>query len=326
VTTDVVTVADVAELRGFSTEDADRFGRTVVHAAPREGGEILVRHGDIRSALAEVDANLATLRIFGSSRCRVTRPRMARTEPPPPARTQPIRKHPVERVEPKVEEDPIAPGSLESAMRRFISARAAGMADGLEIRFSPANRRDLQLSDPEFQFKIKPQDKQAVGLLTFEVDVIRDGRVERTAPIVAEVWLLKDVVVARRAINHGQEIEGRDVKLERRQFSDVGAIGLTDLAAAIGQQSTAFVKSGDMLRAKWLEAKPIVARGDRVTIWSRCGGLVIKTTGRAQQAGALGAMIDVRRDGSKRRQDLIEAVVTGPGTVSLMDTRQVARR
>ncbi len=56
------------------------------------------------------------------------------------------------------------------------------------------------------------------------------------------------------------------------------------------------------------------------------GGVEIKSTGKAQNAGALGDRIEVCRNGVKRKQDLIEAVVTGPKTVTVTDIRQVASR
>jgi flagella basal body P-ring formation protein FlgA len=80
------------------------------------------------------------------------------------------------------------------------------------------------------------------------------------------------------------------------------------------------------LRAEMLKTKPLVQRGDVVTIWARLGGVEIKTTGRAQAAGAMGEKITVCRDGTRRKQDLIEAVVTGPKTVALADERAVASR
>ncbi|MFH1416792.1 MAG: flagellar basal body P-ring formation chaperone FlgA [Planctomycetota bacterium] len=317
---DSILLADIADLRGFDPAIQSQLGRLVVHAAPRSGGQVLVRLSDIRGALTDAGANLASIRIFGSSRCKVSRslPQQPPVAQPPP---QKPREAPICPVELESGDRAARPGTLESAVRQFIAARAAMRDARVEIRFSPANVRDLALTDAEYQFEIRARSNRGIGLLSFDVSLVRDGRVERTAPIVAEVSLVKDVVVARRPINRGKTIEGRDLRLEERRFSKIEDIGITELAAAIGQQSRQFVKTGSMLCAKQLQAEPLVTRGQRVTIWSRSGGLVIKTSGKAQQAGALGETIDVRRDGAKRRQDLIEAVITGPGTVTLADTR-----
>jgi flagella basal body P-ring formation protein FlgA len=342
VSSDIVTLADLADLQGFDPATKERLGQLVVHGAPAEGGEIVVRPSDVRGALSEANADLASTQIFGSSRCKVSRPRSL---PHPLAsgkleaqgsarRPSPGPRKAVENGAPATKgvdqtsrqaADPPA-NTLEGALRRYIEARVPDHKAKLEIGFSPANREDLSLRQGELQFEIRSRDEKKIGLLSFEVDVKRGGRLERTVPIVAEACLLKDVVVARRPINQGGLIEGRDLKLEQRRFSDWEAVGVSDLSAAVGQQCQRFVKPGEMLCASWLAPKALIARGDRVTIWSRQGGLVIKTTGAAQQTGSLGEVIEVRRDGAKRKEDLIQAEITGPGTVTVVGARQLAKR
>jgi len=132
--------------------------------------------------------------------------------------------------------------------------------------------------------------------------------------------------VARRPINQGQIISGRDVKLQERRFSKVGDMGMTSLSRVIGLQSQRFLKQGTMLKARSLRAEPLVRRGQYVKILIRGEGVEIRTTGKSQQAGALGDVISVRRDGSRRQQDLIEAMVSGPGLVTYRGVRHVAKR
>lgn len=318
---DAVTLGDIAELKGFESDTEARLSAIVVQAAPHAGGQVLVLLSDIRGALGDAGANLATTRVFGASRCKVSRPR--------PCVQKCVEPAPLQAPAPKIvtpEKPIVQAGTLEASLRRFIAARAADRDAQLEIRFSPANRSTLELASPEYTFEIHPRGDSALGLLSFEVDLVRGGQFERTVPVVAEVTMTKEVVVARRAINRGQTIEGRDLKLEERRFSKLQDIGMTDLAGAIGRRAKAFLQEGTMLAARQVEEKPIVDRGDRVTIWSRRGPLVIKTTGHAQQDGRLGDVISVRRDGVTDRKDLIDAVVTGPATVSLDGANRMASR
>lgn len=326
-TGDVVTLANVADLRGFDLATKQRLGEIVVHAAPRPGGGVLVHIDDVRGALAEADANLATTRIFGSARCKVTRPR-----PRPRPQTVPRKARTRTPPEPVTAEKPASGGTgpkartLESVLREYISARLPGPDTKLEVRFSPASERALRLDARDHRFKIRPANDRRLGFISFEVEVTSDGGEPRTEAVVAEVEVVKDVVIARRPINRGRTIEGRDLKLEARRFTDLESVGITTLAAAIGQQSEHFVHAGEMLVPGQLKAKPLVHRGERVIIWVQHGGVRINTSGRAQQPGALGEIIEVRRDGAKRKQDLIEVVVTGPGTVAVSGARQLASR
>ncbi len=320
---DTVTLSDVAQIRGFSAADKALLIKLVIHASPRPGGSVLIRSSDIRDAAIEAQINFGQVRLFGASRCKATRPRAPRREavrPPSPQRTQPTR--PPARLR---RSELVPAGGLESRMRQFIAAR---MQDGgeVEVTFSPACRKALALSSPRHRFRILPQDKRRLGLLSFDVEVRTDGAPPRTVPIAAEAVLVKDVVVARRSINQGQVIAGRDLKLQERRFTRMDAVGITDLVVAVGSLSGRFYRPGDMLDARGLKSQPMVRRGERVEILIVADGIEIKTSGKAQASGALGDSIAVRRDGSRRRQDVIDAVVTGPGVVVFRGERRVTRR
>ncbi|MEE8386026.1 MAG: flagella basal body P-ring formation protein FlgA, partial [Dehalococcoidia bacterium] len=262
VTGDAVTLADVADLRGFDTSTSQRLGRIVVHAAPRAGGEVLVRIADIRGALSEADANLAAIQVFGSARCKVSKPRAPR-QARPPAKDAPQRRgrpRPVERTNTIRAES--RPNTLESLIRQHIAARVPDGDAKLEIRFSPASESALRLGTDEYRFKIRPAGGPRLGFVSFEVDIARrDDQSTRTESILAEVQLVQAVIVARRAINRGKTIEGRDLKLEARRFSDVQSVGITDLSAVVGRRCGRFLQEGDMLRAEALRTDPLVRRG-----------------------------------------------------------------
>jgi flagella basal body P-ring formation protein FlgA len=81
-----------------------------------------------------------------------------------------------------------------------------------------------------------------------------------------------------------------------------------------------------MLTGRFLREKPLVERGEMVKILIRGEGVQITTTGKAQEGGALGDVIAVARNGSRRKSDLIDAVISGPGVVTYGGVRQVARR
>ncbi|MFQ5429668.1 MAG: flagellar basal body P-ring formation chaperone FlgA [Phycisphaerae bacterium] len=293
VTADTITLGDIAEIRGLGREEAGRLSRLVVHGAPRPGGSVLVRAGDIGGALSEAGVNLGDVRVFGASRCKVFRPRPPRTSLRPSGESSALPKHkPVTRP-PKL--GPAGRGlpadSLEAVLREYITARVPHDDGRVDIRFSPVAKKDLALRGPDFRFVIHPQERQRLGLLSYEVSVRRRGEEDRTVSVAAEVSLIRDVVVARRTINRGRIIAGRDLKLEERRFVSQDAIGLTDLTAAVGLLAARFIKSGEMLDARSLQARPLVRRGDSVRILVRADGLEIRTTGKAQEAGALGDLI-----------------------------------
>lgn len=329
-TGETVLLGQVAELRGFEAETTRRLAQVAVFDAPTPGGELLVRADDIREALADTGENLSAIHLIGAARCKVSKPRPPREPRPTPIQARSVKKNEPRRPPAKPRARPPQPetkspaGTLESALRDYIQASFPEPDAKLEIRFSPAKADDLRASDPDARYEIRSRDEKKLGLRSFEVSIFRQGEIDRRIPIVGEVTLLRQVVVAKRAINRGETIEGRALKLEERRFTDLTAVGLTDLSAATGQQCRAFVRPGEMITEQSVEQRPVVVRGQPVTIWIRQGPLAIRTTGRAQQSGGLGDRIEVLRDGAKRKQDLIEAVVSGPGTVSMGSPEQLA--
>lgn len=329
-----VTLKDVAEFVDFSRAERARLEAAVVSPAPCEGGEALLTHDDVRRALVDGGANLADVRLLGASRCKVSRPLGA-----PRLSSQPVRASAgntgVQRrakrgvMAPSVQaKEPTARDvrTLETEVREFLAARLAGLPGRIDVRFSRANRLDLALPAESHHFEIHAASPVAPGLVTLEVRSHSADGATREVPLVAEVAVLREVVVARRPINRGRLIEPADLAVQERRFTDAADIGLTDVSAAVGQRTRDFIAAGAMVTAGSIEAAPVVERGDAVTIWIRRGGVVVKASGRAQQAGGLGDVISVRREGTKRKQDLIEAVVTGPGTVTISDSMRLASR
>jgi flagella basal body P-ring formation protein FlgA len=327
---ETILLSDVAELRDLANEDRQRLGSLPVGTAPRPGGEILIHNRDVRGALQDAGADLAALKLLGAAGCRVSRPALPiKPKPVAPRQTSrptPIRPHANNRAVARLISDtrPLDAANLEKLIRDYITARVSVRDAKLDIRFSPACESALQTEQAGHRFYIKSRDERRTGLMTLEVEISSDDEAPRTVPIVAEVAIVKEVLVAKRPINRGQTIGARDLGLESRRFSEVATIGLTDLSAAVGQQARRLLRTGDMLGPRDLDSRPLVQRGQPVTIWVKRGDLVIKSAGRAQQAGSLGETIEVARDGSRKKTDLIEAVVTGPGTVSRGDVTQVA--
>jgi flagella basal body P-ring formation protein FlgA len=186
----------------------------------------------------------------------------------------------------------------------------------VEIQFNRSEklRSALSLSAPRFSFEVEPHNAVPLGLVSLRVSVFEGGELVQTVPVVAEVALIRRVVVAKRPVNRGMAIGDGDVSLELRRFSDISRIGVTDPRAVVGQRARVFVDRGEMVLARDVEPLPLVSRGDFVTVYHRQGGLLVKTVGKALGGGSYGDTIPVKNEGSKRSY---EATITGPQTVEV---------
>lgn len=324
VTADRVLLEDVARIRAAAdTSLASALRACEITSSPSPGGLSVIGLDDVSDALVRAGINLTHVILRGSLHCQVSRPSGAVSTRPVANRARRVAGTPATRpaagLRAATHDDagtPFAddPGTLDAAVRKFLAARLASLGGEPQIRFSPTARRALALAGPAYTFRVRPRSNDLLGLVTLEADVLEGGRVTQTVPIVAEVALLKSIVVTRRPINRGQILEERDLMLVERQFTRVGDIGLSDIQPLLGQEANRFLDSGALIAARDVQSRPLVRRGDLVTVWVRQGGLVVKTVAKALRPGVYGETIEVKNEVTK---ETFPVTVTGPGTAEV---------
>lgn len=130
------------------------------------------------------------------------------------------------------------------------------------------------------------------------------GRVERTVA----------VMIARHVLMPGEILTAQDVRL-----ANVPAARLAGQVAhaedqAVGMELHRAIAAGDPLPLSDLSPPPLVQRGQRVLILLHAPGLALTEQGKALEAGPANASIRVLNPLSHA---VLEATVTGPGTVSV---------
>lgn len=321
-----VRIQDVADLSSFDATLRTGLGELVVARVPAGVSETVVDLGMVRNELARAGWNLGRVRLCGSTRCVVRRttppdpppaPPAAAVLPPEPA--APSVPAPVASPKPapvRVDDD-----SLEAAVRRFLAKRLGVDEAAVSTRFSAADRERRAsggVSGIELRSRGEP-----LGLVALEVTLTGDDGRTRRVPLSVEVAVTRAVLVAKRAINQGTRVKPGDVALEPRTFTRPSDGSADDVAAVLGREARVFIRAGELVRPQDLREPALVRRGDLVTVWSRRGGLAIKTVGRAAASGTLGESVSVKVEGSR---ELLEATITGPRTVSVDGTVQVAAR
>jgi flagella basal body P-ring formation protein FlgA len=138
------------------------------------------------------------------------------------------------------------------------------------------------------------------GTNALTVTITRGEAQLRRAVVNAQLWVVREVVVAARALRANETLAAGDVTRETRELAAPRADALQDEQLALGRRLRRHVGAGEILRAGWLESAPLVRRGDRVTLRLAHGALTIETVGRAEEDGALGASVRVRNVASKR--------------------------
>lgn len=301
VQSDTVRLADLALVEGLDAQGLDALRQIEIAAAPAAGEAGVVDVEQVRKALLAAKVNLANLCISGAATCKVYRPAAPEPEPVVVAVS-------TQGQVPAMPE----PSTVEAAVRKVLSDRLANYDGQVEVRFAAASRNVLGLGGKGMSFDVRPRGNALLGLIHSEVDLIQDGEVVKTVPVIAEVALTTNVAVARRPINRGTMVRSEDVSLEQRSFTRIEDVGLTATAAVVGREARRYISQGEMLSARDVQAMPLVRRGDHVTVWFRRAGLSVRGSAKALKEGSQGDRIEVKAEPAGQTYVV---VVTGPKTV-----------
>jgi len=314
-----VRLSDLCELNGFAPGTGDKLASVAVAAAPPSGGSRVVHMDMVRSAVAQAGANMATIELRGSTRCEVSRPaidappRIEDSDSVPTSGT----KHTSSENRAHV---PAVSGKgktlrLQDAVVAYFDAEFSRIGGTADVVFDHTSDQVLDLSGPRYEFKVRRRGGSLPGIAPIEVDVVTDGLVVQTVPMVVQVRVSAGRVVARRSINQGATIRAADVDVVPTIVTRIEEPGFDGVAQVVGQRAKKFLPTGTILSPEALESVPLVTRGDLVTLTSVAGNVQVVTTARAAGDGGLGDVITVRAVDDKRVE--FDATVVGPGRVRI---------
>lgn len=132
--------------------------------------------------------------------------------------------------------------------------------------------------------------------------------------VIAEVKVLRDVVVAKRSISRGAVLGGDELEVVSKTVGPLEKLTVSEISRVAGMQATRNIRAGAILRLNQLSWPKMVRAGDVVSVIARSGSMVITVTGEARQDGNKGEWIKVINTESKKT---ISARVTGPGEVKV---------
>ena len=130
------------------------------------------------------------------------------------------------------------------------------------------------------------------------------GRLIRTA----------EVPVPARLLAAGEVIAAGDITTAMLRTDRVGADMLLQASDLVGKAPRHSLRPGEPVHAADVEVPLVVHRGTLVTILLETPALRLSTEGKAMDDGGMGAVIRVANTKSSR---VIDAVVAGPGTVTV---------
>lgn len=157
-----------------------------------------------------------------------------------------------------------------------------------------------------------PQGFRAIG--NTNVGVRCDGDQPWNILVPSKVKAYANIIVAAKPIARGTLLTATDLKYARKDISTQGNGYFTQLEEVIGQTARLPLLLDTEINNISVTPPLLVKRGEMVTLIATGDGLEIRSEGTALQQGALGEMITVSNNSSKRQ---VEGIVTAPSTVQV---------
>jgi flagella basal body P-ring formation protein FlgA len=191
---------------------------------------------------------------------------------------------------------------IAAAYRRYVQHQNPWPASELRIQIYPQDEPIL-LPDKQFTLEVLPPKGQERGLgeLTLEMAVLKEGRLLKKFKVNGKVTLEQTVVCASRPLPPQTVIGPKDVHLSRRDVTTLSQRDIfTSEKEVIGHLVSKGLGPQEILTSRHLDHKPIIKRGEEVTVVLDQNGLVISTKGVTREDGYLGRQVRVRNSRSKK--------------------------
>jgi len=296
-TKSIVRLGDVADVESADAEEAARLESLELLPAPAAGRTQEVTLRDIQDALARHNLNPVSHLFSGAGRVAVSGPAAARTQTAAFLTTSQTRR---------------AEDRVGQAIGEYLQARVAPGHWDVELELNEA-QADAVSSHHE-AVSVSGARELPEGRVRFDV-VLQS----MTGPVGffvdADVSQAPAVVVATRPIPRGAKVRATDVELQHAAPPRGEKVMFSTVEAVIGMEVTRAIRAGQVLDDRSVQPVVLVRRRDVLTVYSRAGGIEVRTTARAVDDGSLGELIAVE---SLTNRKSFFARVSGPQTVEVV--------
>lgn len=203
---------------------------------------------------------------------------------------------------------------IEAALRGKLRAELKG------------KKFDLQMSARNLTLKLPDNIAATLDIASLKYDLLQgDFQAVVTVPAGAEkpylrkeitgrLYTVSSVPVLKSAVRSGDVITADDIEYIDIRNADLGGNIITDTQKLVGMTPRRGLSPLKPVSLNDIEQPVVVKKGDTVTMLLQSGALQLTTQGHALESGAAGEVVHIINKSSNK---VIEAVITGPRTVSV---------
>ena len=158
---------------------------------------------------------------------------------------------------------------------------------------------------------------------TVRMTVNVNGQVVNTINLRYDVKLYRQVVVTARQLSSGEVLSNENVRYERMDTGRLQAGYFTDMNKIMGLATRRPLTPGLVVTDLMLNKPVIIKRGDLVNVVARIGGMEVAVVGKAMQDGYEGQLIRIQNVNSNK---YISAKVLDETTVQVLTSTNFIRK
>lgn len=259
-----VSLEEIAVVSGSDEQAVERVRHIVVCAAPAPGRSRKVSRGYVERSLRQNDIDPASVGFEGAETVKI------------------------------ITASVVLPGEeIRARVEEYLMARWAGVPEdqSIEFRSVPSS---ITIARRHSGLRVVAPERGPLKsnvLLYLEVD--EGDKVGRRFPVSVRIRTFEWVVVTNRRIDRHHVLEEGDLRVERRETTDLNEVFL-DIASTAGFRASRVIPSGRVVLGDMVERPPLINRGDIVAIVVTVGSVSATISGEARQDGRKGDRIRVR--------------------------------
>ncbi len=191
---------------------------------------------------------------------------------------------------------------------------------------------EIEISNRIPEIQLPSNIDMSVGLKNFKMTsdhshfsatfvIPASGKTIAKGKLTGKVHMLMEVALPNRRIQAGDIIRQRDLEVVSLRSRKVSRKAIIDLDSIIGMQARRTLTAGRPIQASNLQQPVLVKKNKLVIISLNTMGMLLTVQGKALEDGARKDVIQIKNTQSGT---IVEAVVTGPNSVSISAPLQAA--
>jgi flagella basal body P-ring formation protein FlgA len=209
---------------------------------------------------------------------------------------------------------PVQPERIKRAVEEYVAGRWNTRSEEYQIEFR-AISSTITVSSPAYSVQIGVGSVPKLkGLVGIPVEIVCNGKVERSIVVPARIRTFANAMVANRQLQRHEVIAPDAMTAQRIETTGLAEDVVFQGMPFVGMRTVRIVSANAVLCRSMVERTPVVKPEDVVTISVRSGKTKVTVQGVAKQEGCVGDVIAVQRPGSIER---LRAIVVDAHTVQL---------